>query len=329
MTFEPFELHARWSYRFLIFWKLPPPPCAVDNCFKHSLCPAQCFELKPFAAQVQYSRVELMASAAEDMTLGDFNRVCDGMVRCSLVSPFTSHGPQGVFHHLNIPMVEVETTGGNSSVHFLDLIKDNQLSISIEELERHYKAAVVNKDLQLLPPPFGLRSKVSSDCELQMIMSKDTAGSDTILKHIVFPNKCKVPVVKKLVSGVLRRPSFMQVPTVGRKILQYCLQNMSGLQFRCFDVTADKNACEGKGRMGQTPLHGDVETQATNWQECGCGAQIIDPFRGHLRTSLKHAPPKVRSVALARKIRAAQWMYWRRTQNLWAATGQMLQDPRA
>ena len=52
--------------------------------------------------------------------------------------------------------------------------------MSIEELERHYKAAVVNKDLQLLPAPFGLRSKVSSDCKLQMVMSKDTDGNYTI-----------------------------------------------------------------------------------------------------------------------------------------------------
>ena len=59
-------------------------------------------------------------------------------------------------------MVELENAECNPSVHFLDLIKDYHLDMSIEELERHYKAAVVNKDLQLLPAPFGLRSKVSS-----------------------------------------------------------------------------------------------------------------------------------------------------------------------
>ena len=65
-------------------------------------------------------------------------------------------------------------------MQFLDLIKDYHLDMSIEELERHYKAAFVNKDLQLLPAPFGLRSKVSSDCKLQMVMSKDTDGNYTI-----------------------------------------------------------------------------------------------------------------------------------------------------
>ena len=59
------------------------------------------------------------------------------------------------------------------------------------------------------------------------------------------------------------------------------------------------------------------------------GTQIIDRFWGHLRAFLKHAPRKVGSIALARKIRAAQWTYWHRTQNFWVATGQMLQDLRA
>lgn len=149
----------------------------ITACFKHGLCPAQCIRLKPFAAQVQYSRIERMASAAEDMTLDDFNRVCNGMVCRSLASPFTCHEPQGTFHHLNFPMIELENVECNPSVQFLDLIKDYHLDMSIEELERHYKAAVVNKDLQLLPAPFGLWSKVSSDCRLQMVMSKDTDGN--------------------------------------------------------------------------------------------------------------------------------------------------------
>ena len=187
-----------------------------------------------------------MASAAEDMTLDDFNRVCNGMVCRSLASPFTCHEPQGTFHHLNFPMIELENVECSPSVHFLDLIKDYHLDMSIEELERHYKAAVVYKDLQLLPAPFGLRSKVSSDCRLQMVMSKDTDGNYTILKHIVFPNKCKASVMKQLVYGVLHRPNFMHIPTKGRKNLQYCLLNMDGLQFRCFDLTADVPTSKNK-----------------------------------------------------------------------------------
>lgn len=135
-------------------------------------------------------------------------------------------------------MVQLENDC-NPSVHFIDLIKDYQLDISIDELERHYKAAVLNKDMQLLPAPFGLRSKVSSDCRIQLVMSKGIDGNYTILKHIVIPNKCKASVMKQLVYGILHKPNFMHIPTMGRKIVQYCLQNMGGLQFRCFDLAAD------------------------------------------------------------------------------------------
>ncbi len=56
------------------------------------------------------------------------------------------------------------------------------------------------------------------------------------------------------------------------------------------------------------------------------GTQIIDRFWQHVRTYLKNTQRKVGSAVLNRKIRAAQWTYWHRTQNLWKATADMLAD---
>lgn len=56
------------------------------------------------------------------------------------------------------------------------------------------------------------------------------------------------------------------------------------------------------------------------------GTQIVDRFWGHLRSYLKHTPRKVGSALLARKVRAAQWTYWHKGQDLWAATGTMLEE---
>ena len=173
------------------------------------------------------------------MTLDDFNLIVDGMACRSLASPFTCQAPQGIFHHLNFPMTEADSVDCNPSVHYLDVVKNYHLDITIEELERKYKDAILNKDLQLLPAPFGLRSKVQSDCKIQIVLSEFAEGSYIIIKHIIFPQKSKLSVVKKLVYGTVYRPLFMHVPTVGRKILQYCLQNMGGTQLRCFDCAAD------------------------------------------------------------------------------------------
>ena len=56
------------------------------------------------------------------------------------------------------------------------------------------------------------------------------------------------------------------------------------------------------------------------------GTQIIDRVWGHVRAYLKHSPRRVGSMAVKRKVRAAQWTYWHKGENLWKATGQMLKD---
>ena len=128
-------------------------------------------------------------------------------------------------------MVELESVECNPSVRFLDLIKDYQLNISIEELERHYKAAIVNKDLQLFPAPFGLRSKVSITCNLPMVMTKDGDGNNVSLKHMVFPTKCKSSVVCRA-AACLWYPSqanFMHMPTMGERFRNRILPGEHGL----------------------------------------------------------------------------------------------------
>ena len=56
------------------------------------------------------------------------------------------------------------------------------------------------------------------------------------------------------------------------------------------------------------------------------GTQIIDRFWQHLRTHLKHTSRKPDSPGLMRRVRAAQWTYWHRGDDLWKATSQMVQD---
>lgn len=56
------------------------------------------------------------------------------------------------------------------------------------------------------------------------------------------------------------------------------------------------------------------------------GTQIIDRFWGMLRQTLRNIPRKPGSALLHRKIRSLQWIYWHRGQDLWKATGAMLQS---
>ena len=56
------------------------------------------------------------------------------------------------------------------------------------------------------------------------------------------------------------------------------------------------------------------------------GTQVIDRFWGTLRKGLRYINRKPGSLLLERKIRAMQWVYWHRGQNMWQATSAMLKD---
>ena len=113
-----------------------------------------------------------MAVAPKNMTLEDFVLACDGHCCRALSVPFTSGPiPEGIFNHVNFPMAEANLMDCNPSVHVIDVVTRHHLGISIAELETEYKAAINNKDLQLLPAPFGLRGKVSSECKIQLVFA--------------------------------------------------------------------------------------------------------------------------------------------------------------
>ena len=120
------------------------------------------------------------------------------------------------------------TDADNPTVHFLEVIAGHIMNISFEDLGGHYKHAVSNKDLQLLPSPFGPKVPVSSDVKLQLVVTEENDGTVTILKHYQFPSKAKFNLVKTIATGTLHRPNFMsKKPIAGKKILQYCPQGMA------------------------------------------------------------------------------------------------------
>lgn len=181
-----------------------------------------------------------MARLPDDMTFEDLEAACEFHSVRALASPYTSASlPAGIWNHSNFPMTDMDGVDSNPSVHFIDLVTNYHLDISLGELEVKYKHAIVNKDMQLLPPPFGLRQKPPADCKLQIVLREEEDGTSTIFKHVIFPQKCKISSMKLLAFGRAHKPNYMQKPMVGRKILQYCLQNMGGKQFRCFDLSAD------------------------------------------------------------------------------------------
>ena len=188
-----------------------------------------------------------MAVAPEDMSFEQLEAVCDGYMCRALPAPYVSAAlPRGSWNHVNFPMIEIQD-GENPMVHFLEVVAGYTMQTSFEDLGLHYKRAITHQDLQLLPHPFGPKIAVASQVKMQLVIVEEDDGTATVFKHYMFPNKAKASFVKNLAFGTLYKPSFMsQKPTVGKKILQYCLQNMGGRQFRCFDLSTETAASQAK-----------------------------------------------------------------------------------
>lgn len=189
-----------------------------------------------------------MAVAPEDMTFDDMEAACAGHFCRALPKAFVSAPlPRGSWNHTNFPMMEVREIDLTPMTHFIEVITGHRMETPFEDVELNYKKAIDNQDLQLLPPPFGPKTMVPNTVKLQMVIVEENDATVTIFKHYFFANKAKASYVKSIACGSLYRPSFMaQKLQTGKKILQYCLQNMGGRQFRCFDLTTDVPSGQSK-----------------------------------------------------------------------------------
>lgn len=187
-----------------------------------------------------------MALEAENMSFDDLKNVTEGLVLRSITPTASPQLPKGSFDWLSFPFEDLNATA-QPLVHFYDVIMKHEADIDWTELGRAYKDACTKHDLQLLPPPFGLKTQVPGNVQMQIVIIKDDEGHHSILKHISFPDKVKPVLVKSLVYGTCYRAKFMTGnPKVGRKILQYCLEGMGGRQFKCYELSsqAAPKACK-------------------------------------------------------------------------------------
>ena len=129
-----------------------------------------------------------MAVEAENLTFDDLKQITEGLSMRQTSPMVTPDLPRGSFDWLSFPREDLDTSA-NPTVHIFDVVTGYQSAIDFHELGRLYKEAIEKKDLQLLPPPFGLKAQVPSNVQLQMVLLKDADGHHAILKHLAFPDK--------------------------------------------------------------------------------------------------------------------------------------------
>ena len=190
-----------------------------------------------------------MAIQAENMTFKDLKGITEGLSLRSTPPTVTPDLPRGSFDWLSFPLDDFEMSA-NPTVHAFDVIMGYQHEIDFHSLGRQCKEACDKKDLQLLPPPFGLKGQVPMNVQLQMVILKDQDGNHAIIKHLAFPDKVKPAFLKGLSHGTLHRAKWMSnSPKVGRKVLQYCLEGLGGRQFKCYELS-----CQATKKGTKTPF---------------------------------------------------------------------------
>lgn len=88
----------------------------------------------------------------------------------------------GSFNLTTFPMQEVEDSD-NPAVHYIDIIKGHPGDIDYAALTAGYKQACAQKDLQLLPQPFCLKTAPPTESTIQIVILKEDDGTVTIFKH--------------------------------------------------------------------------------------------------------------------------------------------------
>ena len=181
------------------------------------------------------------------MTYEDFKTQCAGLVcRTLSTASVTPDQLEGHFNAMNFPAHDLAAQD-RLLVHVSDIILEHREPIDFNQLTPLYKRCCGEKDLSLLPPPFGLKDASPMEGQVQFVVVTHDDGSFTIFKHFSFPHKINAAIFKNLVYGNAKKASFMsQDPKLGRKIIQYCLERMGGRLFKCSELSSQGMPCKVK-----------------------------------------------------------------------------------
>lgn len=95
-------------------------------------------------------------------------------------------------------------------------------------------------------------------------MVQSQSSSISIFKHLSFPEKMKTCLLKRMVFGKAFKPLFINaVPKVARKILQYCLENLGGRSFRCFELMSQ--AIRKPAKATAIPFEDKEDDEIDEW----------------------------------------------------------------
>ncbi|CAJ1374532.1 unnamed protein product [Effrenium voratum] len=136
------------------------------------------------------------------------------------------------------------------------------MTVPFEELERAYKQAITHNDLQCMPAPYGSRVALPPDTRLQLVEREEQNGKCTIFKHFIFPQKCKKAFFQTVTFGEAFKPTCAHAQAAGKKIMQYCFENMGA----AFDDLEDRELDAGFDYLIKNGPRSGSDLRQLRWQ---------------------------------------------------------------
>ncbi|OLP82650.1 hypothetical protein AK812_SmicGene36685 [Symbiodinium microadriaticum] len=118
-----------------------------------------------------------------------------------------------------------------------DVISNHSLDIDFAYLEKAFFDANRDSNFSQLPQPFDFKGGLPKGMKFQIFIYPRQDGGRYIIKHFVCTLKCKPAIFNSGVYGKAYVYNWRSTDAkVGKKIIQYTLENLGGRQYKVFDL---------------------------------------------------------------------------------------------
>ena len=191
----------------------------------------------------------MAAADAADITLDGLKGAVLPLVCRSLSQPVSLNLPIGIYSPATLPLQDVSSTD-NPTVNLFDIIPEYTSEIDFGALERGFLEANRSCNMALLPPPFGFKGDLPRDTKIQIFLYPARPGVYYIVKHFMCSSKCKPILFKQGVYGQAQSYRWRSSDAkIGKKIIQYVLENLGGRQLKIFDLVSHTTPRNSSGKF--------------------------------------------------------------------------------
>ncbi|OLQ12269.1 hypothetical protein AK812_SmicGene3849 [Symbiodinium microadriaticum] len=175
---------------------------------------------------------------AEDLTFEQMKIAVTPLVCRALPQPVSLQLPLGIYNPLILPITLLQIHD-NPLVNMFDVISNHSRDIDFAQLEKAFVDANSISNFSQLPEPFGFKGELPKGTKMQIFIYPRRDGGHHIIKHFVCTLKCKPKIFNSGVYGQAYVYNWRSTDAkVGKKIIQYTLENLGGRQYKIFDLVS-------------------------------------------------------------------------------------------